>query len=101
MAEYITKAQAIDLAESMRNLMAKGVADAFIKGIEQMEVADTAKYGYWLKSEDDYFGLNIVQCSLCKEEWCFEIDDDVKDLNYRHCPNCGAKMITPKEKGQG
>lgn len=35
--EYITKAQAIELAESMRNLMAKGVADAFIKGIEGVE----------------------------------------------------------------
>lgn len=37
MLEYITKAQAIDLVESMRNLMAKGVADAFIKGIEGLE----------------------------------------------------------------
>lgn len=37
MAEYITKQQAIDLAESMRNLMAKGVADAFIKGIEGVD----------------------------------------------------------------
>lgn len=48
--------------------------------------------GRWEKSEDDYCGLNLWKCSLCREEWCFEIDDDVKDLNYNYCPNCGAKM---------
>ncbi len=48
--------------------------------------------GRWEKTEDDYCGLNLWQCSLCNEEWCFEIDDDVKDLNYNYCPNCGADM---------
>ena len=33
-----------------------------------------------------------IQCSLCSEEWCFETDDDVSLLNYKYCPNCGAKM---------
>lgn len=37
MTEYITKAQAIDLAESMRNLMAKGVADALINGLGELD----------------------------------------------------------------
>ena len=56
--------------------------------------ADVApvRHGEWLKAEDDYCGLNIIQCSICHEEWCFEIDDDVIDLNYHYCPNCGAKM---------
>ena len=48
--------------------------------------------GEWVKSEDDYYGLNIIKCSLCREEWCFEVDDDVEALNYHYCPNCGAKM---------
>jgi hypothetical protein len=48
--------------------------------------------GEWVKSEDDYCGLNIIKCSLCREEWCFEVDDDVETLNYQYCPNCGAKM---------
>lgn len=48
--------------------------------------------GEWLKSEDDYCALNIIKCSLCREEWCFEVDDDVETLNYHYCPNCGAKM---------
>lgn len=48
--------------------------------------------GEWVKSEDDYCGLNIIKCSLCREEWCFEVDDDVENLNYHYCPNCGAKM---------
>lgn len=48
--------------------------------------------GEWVKSEDDYCGLNLWQCSLCHEEWCFEVDCDIKDLNYNYCPNCGARM---------
>ena len=57
-------------------------------------VADVAPvvHGRWEKSEDNYCSLNLVKCSVCHEEWCFEIDDDVKDLNYNYCPNCGAKM---------
>lgn len=49
-------------------------------------------HGKWEKAEDDYYGLNIIKCSLCHEEWCFEVEDDVIDLNYKYCPNCGAKM---------
>ena len=48
--------------------------------------------GEWGKSEDDYCGLNIIQCPLCHEEWCFECDDDVEMLNYNFCPNCGSDM---------
>ena len=47
--------------------------------------------GRWMKSEDDYCGLSTWKCSLCREEWCFEIDDDVKDLNYNFCPSCGLR----------
>lgn len=31
--EYITKTQAIDLAESLRPIAGNGITDAFIKGI--------------------------------------------------------------------
>lgn len=60
--------------------------------------AEPVRHGEWNKSEDDYYGLNIYQCSVCHEEWCFEIDDDVKDLNYHYCPNCGAKMDGKEKK---
>ena len=49
-------------------------------------------HGRWLRSDDDWNSLTIIQCSSCGEEWCFETDDDVNLLNYKHCPNCGAKM---------
>lgn len=64
MTEYITKQQAIDLAESMRNLMAKGVADAFIKGIEGLEeqrphiIPDVALLQTKLRY-DPYTGHNV------------------------------------------
>lgn len=35
--EYITKYQAIDLAESLRPIAGNGITDAFIKGIEGLE----------------------------------------------------------------
>ena len=35
--EYITKSQAIDLAESLRPIAGNGITDAFIKGIEGLE----------------------------------------------------------------
>ena len=35
--EYITKAQAIDLAKSLRPIAGKAVTDAFIRGIEKAE----------------------------------------------------------------
>lgn len=49
-------------------------------------------HGEWLRADDDWNSLTTIQCSLCGEEWCFETDDDVSLLNYKYCPNCGAKM---------
>ena len=56
--------------------------------------ADVAEvvHGEWLRADDDWNSLTTIQCSLCSEEWCFETDDDVSLLNYKYCPNCGAKM---------
>lgn len=61
--------------------------------IREMLAADVAEvvHGEWLRSDDDWNSLTTIQCSSCGEEWCFETDDDVSLLNYKHCPN-GAKM---------
>ena len=55
--------------------------------------ADVAEVvnGEWLRSDDDWNSLTTIQCSSCGEEWCFETDDDVSLLNYKHYHNCGAK----------
>ena len=63
-----------------------------IKSIPAADVAEV-RHGRWTIAEDDYYGLNIVKCSVCHEEWCFEERDDVFDLNYHYCPNCGAYMM--------
>lgn len=62
--------------------------------IREMPAADVAEvlHGEWLRSDDDWNSLTTIQCSSCGEEWCFETDDDVSLLNYKHCPNCGARM---------
>lgn len=53
---------------------------------------EEVRHGKWIESEDDYYGLYIIKCSLCREVWCFEVKDDVKLMNYNYCPNCGARM---------
>lgn len=68
-----------------------------IKSIPAADVAEV-RHGRWKKSEDNYCSLNLFKCSVCHEEWCFEIDDDVKDLNYNYCPNCGARMDGDKNR---
>ena len=56
-----------------------------IKAIPADDVVP-ARPGQWVKSK------GMIKCSMCREEWYFECDDDVFDLNYHYCPNCGAKM---------
>ena len=53
-------------------------------------------HGRWEKSEDGCFGLALLECSLCRGE-CFDIDEDIELVNYRYCPNCGAKMDLEEE----
>lgn len=51
---------------------------------------EPARHGKWDITKDDYYC--VAKCSLCHEEWSFEVYDDIESLNYRYCPNCGAKM---------
>lgn len=54
--------------------------------------AEPVKHGKWIKSKDDWFSLDFIQCSLCHEEWCIEVEEGVVTTSYKYCPNCGAKM---------
>lgn len=98
--EYIEREATIELLRSIGSRdyrREKGTIQEAIKMVSFSEYTPAAdvvpvRHGEWLKAKDDYCGLNIIQCSICHEEWCFEIDDDVIDLNYHYCPNCGSKM---------
>lgn len=91
MAKYIDAVTAVEKISQKHGIPLADLVDT----LAEIPAADVApvRYGRWEKSEDDYCGLNLFQCSLCHEEWCFEIDDDVIDLNYHYCPNCGAYMM--------
>lgn len=67
--------------------------DTVIYLLEQAKTVDAepVRHGKWEKIED-YYDLSTIRCSLCHEEWSFEVYDDIESLNYRYCPNCGAKM---------
>ena len=100
MTDYIKRTDAVKIAEKygLANGSAlgrhTGLADCIARDISGLPAADVAEvvHGEWLRSDDDWNSLTTIQCSLCSEEWFFETDDDVSLLNYKYCPNCGAKM---------
>lgn len=97
MADYIRREDALFAlrkAERGGSMTALTRLERAYAEIREMPAADVAEVvnGEWLRADDDWNSLTTIQCSLCGEEWCFETDDDVSLLNYKYCPNCGAKM---------
>ena len=90
MSKYVNAADAAEKIAEKHGIRIADLCDTF-GDIPAADVAPVV-HGRWTIAEDDYYGLNIVKCSVCHEEWCFEEGDDVFDLNYHYCPNCGAKM---------
>ena len=90
MSKYVNAADAAEKIAEKHGIRIDDLCDTF----GDIPAADVApvRHGRWTIAEDDYYGLNIVKCSVCHEEWCFEEGDDVFDLNYHYCPNCGCKM---------
>ena len=91
MSKYVNAADAAEKIAEKHGIRIADLCDTF-GDIPAADVAPVV-HGRWTIAEDDYYGLNIVKCSVCHEEWCFEEGDDVFDLNYHYCPNCGAYMM--------
>ena len=77
--------------------MTKREQEAYDIGYE-IGKREAVKHGQWEQSEDEYYALCVIKCSNCKEEYCFDVSDDVEQLNYHYCPNCGTKMDLKEEK---
>ena len=90
MSKYVNAADAAEKIAEKHGIRIADLCDTF-GDIPAADVAPVV-HGRWTIAEDDYYGLNIVKCSVCHEEWCFEERDDVFDLNYHYCPNCGSLM---------
>ena len=86
MDEYIKRESAIEAI--MSDPPDAHYQSWYAEKIKAIPAADAApaRPGRWVKSK------GTIKCSMCREEWYFECDDDVFDLNYHYCPNCGAKM---------
>ena len=96
LVEWLKRIPLKDLSDG-RGLCRVIMEDDFKKAIKKMPkgiIADVVpvRHGRWLRSDDDWDSLTSIRCSICGEEWCFEMIDDVTLLNYKYCPNCGAKM---------
>ena len=46
------------------------------------------KIGHWILTDDD-----LVYCSECEDSYY----QRPIDASWNYCPNCGAKMVEPKE----
>lgn len=92
--DYISRAAALEDFESCNAENPNWTPQRVKTLLLRQPAADVAEvvHGQWLRADDDWNSLTTIQCSLCSEEWCFETDDDVSLLNYKYCPNCGAKM---------
>ena len=51
--------------------------------------------GEWIE-KDGYDGDVYYDCSVCGESWT-TIEGTPWDNGMKFCPNCGAKMVEPKE----
>ena len=91
MSKYVN---AVDAAEKIAEKHGIPLGD-LVNTFAEIPAADVApvRRGRWTIAEDDYYRLILVKCSVCHDEWCFEERDDVFDLNYHYCPNCGAYMM--------
>lgn len=92
--EYISREVALKDFEASNAHNPKWTPQRVKTLLLRQPAADVAEVVHeeWLRSDDDWNSLTTIKCSCCGEEWCFETDDDVSLLNYKHCPNCGAKM---------
>ena len=91
MSKYVNAADAAEKIAEKHGIRIADLCDTF----GDIPAADVApvRHGRWTIAEDDYYRLILVKCSVCHDEWCFEERDDVFDLNYHYCPNCGAYMM--------
>ena len=89
--DYISRAAALT---ALQDSDLFNTTERQLRAIRELPAADVAEvvHGEWLRADDDWNSLTTIQCSLCSEECCFETDDDVSLLNYKYCPNFGAKM---------
>ena len=98
MSDYISREAVIKLLTKVGAESPDSKRRTVAKCINEIELLSTAnvepvRHGEWGRIDDDWDSLSTFQCSVCGEEWCFEIDEDLPSLNYNYCPNCGAKMV--------
>lgn len=107
MSDYISREALLDRLNKNLSACNPGTfsemcyADS-IETVKHFPAADVepVRHGRWVRTEDDWNSLTTFQCTVCGEEFCFEIDEDLTLLNYNYCPNCGAKMVLEDENDE-
>lgn len=105
MARYID-ADALGIGKAKRDVFNNpAYADGWNSAIEIINNAPTIEarpvvMGQWLVSQDEYFELYTIRCSVCHEKWCFEEEGDIVAMCYNYCPKCGNPMLVVKKEVQ-
>lgn len=93
MTDYIDRQAAIKAIDDLPNCY-KGYSDAYDKAciigvLEELPPAEVepVKRGRWIIRSHKMMG----ECPCCSECGSFN------PIEYRYCPNCGAKMFNEKE----
>ena len=84
----------------------KFIHDFFRAMIRRVRIAPNVDavevvHGEWEITEDDYYDLVEMKCSVCGESYGFEDYEDDIPKNYHYCPNCGADMRDGDTKMDG
>ena len=94
MAEYIKKEDIEQkIQDGLNNLVLGHDAIEVLGMIYEMPTADVApvRHGRWIEPPRLYYGAKQYECSLCYSDTFW--NKHCITEKYRHCPNCGAKMM--------
>ena len=70
--------------------------DETVKALEQLpSVTQKPKTGHWIE-KDGFDGDVYYDCSECGESWT-TIEGTPWDNEWKYCPNCGCRMVEPRE----
>ena len=93
-SDYISRQAALDLCERFDGCVPYSV----LSNYDMLPSVSTEKTGRWIKHDT---GHSIYyDCSLCGcAAPCTETADKILWKLANYCPDCGAKMVEPQERG--
>lgn len=58
--------------------------------LKEVEIGHYTKVSYFRPKDKTYF--DMYRCSICGEEFSWDIETGINIKDYDYCPNCGSKI---------